>query len=280
MTIETETPHENAFATTEKPIEEIIETIKTTSGDSADFTSEETSGVEQETIADNDTLENSEEGSSGNWIESDSNDITGTAINPASEVSEAIPVIHPTNETFVRVIDYIPSIYVDLKYATSDNFTGEIIYDFNDAYLRFGTVQKLIQAETRLEEYGYCLKIWDAFRPTQAQFRLWEVCPDGRYVANPYNGFSSHSRGNTVDVTCVNSDGTDVPMPTGFDDFSSKADRDYSDCNSIESENARLLESIMRECGFQPYFGEWWHFSDQTVYNVENDFNPSGTDFS
>ena len=111
--------------------------------------------------------------------------------------------------------------------------------------------------------------IWDAFRPVEAQYKLWEVYPDSRYVANPNKGFSSHSRGNTVDVSIVSLDGTEVIMPTNFDDFSSLADRDYDDCSSVAAENARRLEGIMEEVGFKPYFGEWWHFSDSDQYPVE-----------
>ena len=67
-----------------------------------------------------------------------------------------------------------------------------------------------------------------------AQFKLWELCPNSKYVANPNKGFSSHSRGNTVDITLIKADGGEVQMPTGFDDFSLKADRDYTDCPEEE----------------------------------------------
>ena len=192
---------------------------------------------------------------------------------PAPEPApELVP--EPENEAFVRVRDYIPEITVDLRYATADNFTGQVIYTFSDAYLRYGTVKKLAAAQETLVEQGYGLKIWDAFRPVSAQFVLWDICPDGRYVANPNKGFSSHSRGNTVDLTLVTSDGEDVPMPTGFDDFSAKADRDYSDVEEEAALNALLLEETMIEAGFKPYSGEWWHFSDTDPYEVEENFTP------
>ena len=192
---------------------------------------------------------------------------------PAPEPApELVP--EPENEAFVRVRDYIPEITVDLRYATADNFTGQVIYTFSDAYLRYGTVKKLAAAQETLVEQGYGLKIWDAFRPVSAQFVLWDICPDGRYVANPNKGFSSHSRGNTVDLTLVTSDGEDVPMPTGFDDFSAKADRDYSDVEEEAAINALLLEETMIEAGFKPYSGEWWHFSDTDPYEVEENFTP------
>ena len=192
---------------------------------------------------------------------------------PAPEPApELVP--EPENEAFVRVRDYIPEITVDLRYATADNFTGQVIYTFSDAYLRYGTVKKLAAAQETLAEQGYGLKIWDAFRPVSAQFALWDICPDGRYVANPNKGFSSHSRGNTVDLTLVTSDGEDVSMPTGFDDFSAKADRDYSDVEEEAAINALLLEETMIEAGFKPYSSEWWHFSDTDSYEVEENFTP------
>ena len=120
---------------------------------------------------------------------------------PAPEPEE------PADETLVTVTDYIPGIFVELKYATEDNFTGQVIYGFTDARLRYGTVKKLARVQAALLEQGYSLKIWDACRPVSAQFALWEVCPDPVYVANPNKGYSSHSRGNTVDVTLVLSDG-------------------------------------------------------------------------
>jgi D-alanyl-D-alanine dipeptidase len=93
-------------------------------------------------------------------------------------------------------------------------------------------------------------------------------------VSNPNNGFSSHSRGNTVDVTLAYPDGTELSMPTGFDDFSKLADRDYSDCDQEAAANAMLLEKVMQDCGFKPYSGEWWHFTDTRSYPVEHTFQP------
>lgn len=180
----------------------------------------------------------------------------------------------PEPEDFVPVAEYLPQVWVDLRYATENNFTGQIIYDFTDAYLRYGTVEKLAQVQAVLEKAGYSLLIWDAFRPAEAQFRLWEVCPDPVYVANPENGFSSHSRGNTVDVTLTDPDGNAVEMPSGFDDFSPLADRDYSDVSPDAAANAQLLEEAMTDCGFRPYSGEWWHFTDTDDYPVEENFSP------
>ena len=180
----------------------------------------------------------------------------------------------PQDEDFVNVVLYIPDLIVDLKYATDQNFTGQIIYDFDQLWLRYGTVKKLMAVQEELKQQGLYLKVWDGFRPPAAQLRLWDVCPDPNYVSNPNNGFSSHSRGNTVDITLVYADGTEVTMPTGFDDFSKLADRDYSDCDAEAAANALMLEQLMKEHGFKPYSGEWWHFSDTQSYPVEHDFEP------
>ena len=193
----------------------------------------------------------------------------------SATVPQTEPVPEPEDGDFVKVTEYIPRIQVDLRYATDRNFTGKVIYRFQDAYLRYGTVKKLMAVCSDLAELDLCLKIWDGFRPVSAQFVLWEVYPDSRYVANPTKGHSSHSRGNTVDVTLVDSRGQELEMPTQFDDFSAKADRDYSDCTQIQRNNARILEVLMEKHGFTGYAGEWWHFSDTVTYPVEEVFDPA-----
>ena len=186
---------------------------------------------------------------------------------PVTAPPETLP--EPSDDTLVRVLDYIPTIQVELKYATEDNFTGKVIYDFDQAYLRYGTVKKLAKAQEFFQAQGLSLKIWDAYRPVSAQWQLWDACPDPTYVANPNRTHSSHSRGNTIDVTLVDASGQELPMPTDFDDFSPLADRDYSDCSLTTAENARLLQSILEQNGFSGYQGEWWHFSDTDSYPVE-----------
>lgn len=180
----------------------------------------------------------------------------------------------PSDDAFVMVKSYIPDLFVDLRYSTDNNFTKQRIYNFTDVWLRYGTVKKLILVQEELKEYGLYLKIWDGFRPPSAQFKLWDICPDPTYVSNPNNGFSSHSRGNTVDITLVYADGTELVMPTGFDDFSKLADRDYSDCSPEAADHALLLEKLMIKHGFRPYSGEWWHFTDNQSYSVDETFEP------
>ena len=180
----------------------------------------------------------------------------------------------PEDDEYVLVNKYILDIYVELMYATDNNFTGVRIYGFTDAYLRYGTVKKLANVQKELKEQGYSLKIWDAYRPFEAQQKLWEVYPDPNYVANPANGMKKHNLGGTVDITMVAADGSIIPMPTEFDDFSLKADRNYSDIDNEEAvNNVMILQNAMENNGFTGYQGEWWDYSDTVEYEAV-DFEP------
>lgn len=180
----------------------------------------------------------------------------------------------PEDDEYVLVKKYIPDIYVELRYATENNFTGVKIYDFTEAYLRYGTVKKLAQVQKELKQQGYSLKIWDAYRPFEAQQKLWEVYPDSNYVANPANGMRRHNLGGTVDITMVAADGSIIPMPSEFDDFSLKADRNYSDIDNEEAvNNVMILQNAMENNGFTGYQGEWWDYSDTVEYEAV-DFEP------
>lgn len=175
----------------------------------------------------------------------------------------------PEDDEYVLVKKYIPDIYVELMYGTENNFTGVKIYDFTDAYLRYGTVKKLANVQKELKKQGYSLKIWDAYRPFEAQKKLWEVYPDPNYVANPANGMRKHNLGGTIDVTLVKSDGMEIAMPTEFDDFTAKADRNYSDIEDEEAvKNVMILQEAMENNGFTGYQGEWWDYSDTVEYEA------------
>lgn len=196
---------------------------------------------------------------------------TAASSETACPTTEPEMIPEPADEDFVLVRDYIPGIVINLKYATTDNFTGQIIYETHEAYLRYGTVKKLILVQKELEKQGLSLKLWDGYRPPAAQWKLWDICPNANYVSDPNKGFSSHSRGNTVDVTLVDESGVELEMPTGFDDFTERADRDYSDCTAEQKHNARMLEELMIQYGFKPYAKEWWHYSDTVKYEAAHE---------
>ncbi len=175
------------------------------------------------------------------------------------------------NDELVRVSDFIPDVVIDIKYASADNFTGGRIYNFNDAYLRYGTVIKLKKACDTLRSQGYRLLIWDAFRPQSAQFTLYENASeaDRAFLADP-KVKSQHSAGRTVDVSMVTLDGSVVEMPTGFDDFTSKSDRDYSDVSAESGKNSDILEKALEDAGFTGYQKEWWHYTDSDKYGFDD----------
>lgn len=204
---------------------------------------------------------------------------TPTEITPTELPTEPIPTEPAPDvdaQLLVKVSDYIANIQQHLYYATEDNLTGERIYDFEDAYLRYGTIVKLKKVSAELEKQGIGLLIWDAFRPLSAQAALWEACPDSNYVSNPLTGTRSHCRGSAVDLTLINLEtGEELEMPSGFDDFTTLGNRDYSDCSPEAAGNAQLLEDVMVKYGFKPYSQEWWHYSDTDGYDIETYFDPA-----
>lgn len=177
---------------------------------------------------------------------------------------------------FVDVADISPGIVVDLAYARENNFFGRRFYAENRCRLRRATAMKLHKVQLELEKSGFRLKILDGYRPPSVQRELWKVKPDPRYVAHPDKG-SRHNRGAAVDVTLVKADGSDVPMPTGFDDFSEKAASHYTELPPEVLRNRKLLQDAMTRHGFTTLASEWWHFddSDWKAFPVE-EINAAG----
>lgn len=174
-----------------------------------------------------------------------------------------IPVhLHASGSLTSGLVDLqtvIPHIQVDLKYATADNFTGQVVYDFDHCFLLNRAALALKDVQAELEPLGLGLKVWDGFRPVAAQWRFWEIMPDERYVSDPRKG-GRHTRGTAVDVTLITKDARELPMPTGFDDFSEKAHRNYMGASEEAIKNRQLLQEVMERHGFIGIQSEWWHF--------------------
>ena len=170
------------------------------------------------------------------------------------------------NNDMVNLQSFIPNITVNLHYATQDNFTKQVIYDFTKAYLRRATALKLKAASAELNSLGYTLEIWDAYRPPAAQFKLWNAYPDPSFVADPNTTHSNHSCGCAIDITLMK-DGVEILMPSAFDQFGATADRDYSDVTPEAAANATLLETTLKKYDLVPYKNEWWHFDDSVKYD-------------
>ncbi|MBO6585549.1 MAG: M15 family metallopeptidase [Gracilimonas sp.] len=163
----------------------------------------------------------------------------------------------------------IPELVFDIRYAATNNFTGQKIYDSPRAFARKPVADALKNVQTQLKEKGLGLKIFDAYRPYSATVMLYEAYPDTNYVAAPWNG-SRHNRGCAVDVTLVNlANGKQLTMPTSYDDFTEKAAPSYMQLPDSVIANRRILMDVMTENGFSTYPYEWWHFDYEGWENYE-----------
>jgi D-alanyl-D-alanine dipeptidase len=153
----------------------------------------------------------------------------------------------------------VPGLVLEIRYATEQNITGKKIYADKRAWLREETIRKLAQVARELEEKGYRLVLWDGWRPASAQKALWAAKPDGRFLTPP-NRVSRHTRGTSVDVSLADRNGKILEMPSDHDEFTDRADEDFSDVPKEVAERARLLRKAMFRAGFSGVPDEWWHY--------------------
>lgn len=159
----------------------------------------------------------------------------------------------------VDIQSFIPNIQIDLKYATTDNFTGQIVYNFHCCLLLKEAALRLRNVQAEIETVGLGLKVWDGFRPMAAQWKFWELVPDEQYVSDPRKS-GRHTRGTAVDLTLATKDGQELLMPSNFDDFSEKAHQDYMGASDEAIKNREFLRAVMERHGFIGLPTEWWHF--------------------
>ncbi|MEP7350439.1 MAG: M15 family metallopeptidase [Sphingorhabdus sp.] len=163
----------------------------------------------------------------------------------------------------VELVKLDPTIKIDIRYATANNFTGRILYSEARAFLTVAAAQAVVRASKAAQAEGYGLTIFDAYRPWRVTKQLWDATPRGpkkNYVANPKRG-SKHNRGCAVDLTLHDlRTGALVEMPTEFDDFSEKAHRDYMGASAVAIANRARLQRYLEAEGFVGLSNEWWHF--------------------
>lgn len=195
-----------------------------------------------------------------------------TTVTPTTTADD--PTVPPTVDSkkdseIVKVIDHIPDIHVDLRYAGENNLSGIEIYDYKDAYLRYGTVKKLAKVQAKLREQGLSLLIWDAYRPYSMQHKLYMILPD--CATNPQNGkYVAFNTGGTLALAIVKADGSALPLPSDFDEDGSKADRDFSDLSSEKAKYAKLLDELMTANGFEQYLTtKWYRYTDSVSYPID-----------
>jgi D-alanyl-D-alanine dipeptidase len=157
-------------------------------------------------------------------------------------------------------------LIVDLRYATADNITGRPIYARSLALLHQTAAAALERALVLATARGLGLRLFDAYRPPEAQARLWQALPDPRFVADPRLG-SPHGRGVAVDLTLTTAD-MDLDMGTGFDTMTPFSRHDCEDLPMPALRNRSLLAGIMAVAGWESYAEEWWHYQlpDATSY--------------
>tara|TARA_B100001013_G_scaffold252748_1_gene157379 strand:- start:66 stop:740 length:675 start_codon:yes stop_codon:yes gene_type:complete len=179
----------------------------------------------------------------------------------------------------VNIKDILPDIELDLKYATTDNFTGQKLYTTDECYLALGAINQLQLIQDSLRKIhlhnginypdGLGVKVWDGYRPRSVQYLMWEIVPDPQYVADPATG-SSHNRGGAIDLTLIDfATKEELELPTAFDHFGEEAHHSYTNLPEHVIANRELLRNLMTELGgFSLYSAEWWHYK----YVPSNEF--------
>lgn len=160
-----------------------------------------------------------------------------------------------------------------IAYATSDNFTRRPVYSRPGCYLHADAAALLHKAVALAKPHGLRLKIFDAFRPAEAQWVLWSHAPDPEFLADPKRG-SPHSMGAAVDLTLIDAAGRELDMGTGFDAFTPLSHHANTQISVTAQRNRLLLLGLMTAAGWDFFGNEWWHyqlFRPRSVYPVLTD---------
>jgi D-alanyl-D-alanine dipeptidase len=163
-------------------------------------------------------------------------------------------------------------VEISLAYATAENITGRPVYARADCYLLQPAAAALQRAIGQAARLGLRLRLFDALRPTEAQWKLWNFNPDPEFLADPRRG-SPHSRGVAVDLTLIGEDGRDLDMGTAFDAFTKLSHHGNDQVSAQAQRNRLLLMGLMTEAGWDFYRNEWWHYQlfDARQYRLWND---------
>ncbi len=167
------------------------------------------------------------------------------------------------------------TILLDIRYATTNNFMGEIFYSEPRAFLQRPAAEALVRAHHWLGEQGYGLLIHDGYRPWYVTKMFWDATPEELrvFVANPADG-SRHNRGCAVDLTLYDLEtGAPVTMTGGYDEMSPRSYPDYPGGTDRQRWHRELLREAMEAQGFSVYEAEWWHFdyNDWPSYRIGNE---------
>jgi D-alanyl-D-alanine dipeptidase len=173
------------------------------------------------------------------------------------------------DKVLVDLEKYIPGIVLDIRYATTNNFTKEKIYRTAKAYARKPVADALKKIQLDLKRSGLGIKIFDGYRPYKATVKFYEVYHDTTYVASPYRG-SRHNRGCALDLTIIDlKSGEELKMPTGYDSFRKEAWPSTPVNDPLVRKNRQLLMDVMAKYGFRVSTSEWWHYDFKGWKNFE-----------
>ena len=178
------------------------------------------------------------------------------------------------NSDLVELIHLDSTIKLDIKYATTDNFTGRPVYTEARAFLQRPAAEALIKAHNKLKKEGYGLVLFDGYRPWAITKIFWDITPeeDKKFVADPKKG-SRHNRGCAIDLSLFDlKTGKTVQMPGEYDEMTDRSYPDYKGGSDEERRLRDLLRSKMEAQGFTVYEFEWWHFDfhDWRAYKIQN----------
>ncbi len=153
------------------------------------------------------------------------------------------------------------AVEIALAYATPNNFTGKPIYAADArCYLNSEAAEKFAIAVKLARALGYHFRVFDAFRPSEAQWKLWEHSPDPDFLADPNRG-SPHSMGAAIDLALVDTaTGIELDFGTAFDAFTPLSFHGNQDISVQAQRNRHLLMGIMITAGWDFYRNEWWHY--------------------
>ena len=157
----------------------------------------------------------------------------------------------------IATADY--DVELDLRYASARNFTGKPVYARAGAYLHADAAAALRVAIELAAAVGLRLRIFDAYRPSEAQWILWNHTPDPEFLADPRTG-SPHSRGVAVDLTLIDAQGRALDMGTDFDAFTPRAHHGDTEIPAEAQRNRFILLGLMTAAGWELYRNEWWHY--------------------
>ncbi len=161
--------------------------------------------------------------------------------------------------SLVEITPETHGVTLEIVYAGSKNFTDVPIYGRAACYLLDEAEPLLVRAVEFAAELKLGLKIFDAFRPSEAQWAMWTHTPDPNFLADPRRG-SPHSRGVAVDLTLTDAGGRELEMGTAFDTFSPRSHHGNTGVSTEAQKNRHLLLGLMTAAGWDFYRNEWWHY--------------------